>query len=238
MPGLWRYCVHAGVLAVLFSDFLGGCGYATGGCGVRFVFSGLGRGVCTSTFGKPASRFGQGGQIASAQCAACHGAEGNSAAPTYPKLAGQHADYLYKQLKNFKIAEGADKALRENAIMAGFAAGLSEQDMRNVAAYFAAQKTEPGFAGNKATLAQGQAIYQGGIAEKGVPACAACHSPNGAGIPAQYPRLGGQHAEYTSAQLTAFREGLRTNSEPMITITSRLSDAEIKALADYIAGLH
>lgn len=140
MPGLWRYCVHAGVLAVLFSDFLGGCGYATGGCGVRFVFSGLGRGVCTSTFGKPASRFGQGGQIASAQCAACHGAEGNSAAPTYPKLAGQHADYLYKQLKNFKIAEGADKALRENAIMAGFAAGLSEQDMRNVAAYFAAKK--------------------------------------------------------------------------------------------------
>ncbi|WP_370262820.1 cytochrome c [Limnobacter sp.] len=171
------------------------------------------------------------------QCVACHGADGNSSATIYPKIAGQHAEYLYKQLQNFKVAPGADKALRENAVMAGFAAMLSDQDMRDVSAYLAAQKQTLGQAQNKETLALGEQIYRGGIAEKKIPACAGCHSPNGAGIPAQYPRLGGQHADYTAAQLVAFRDGVRRNSEQMTAISLKMSDKEMKAVADYIAGL-
>lgn len=171
------------------------------------------------------------------QCIACHGADGNASAPIYPKIAGQHAEYLYKQLSNFKAGKDGEKPLRENPIMAGFAAALSNEDMKNVSAYLASQKQTLGAATNKATLALGEKIYRGGISDKKVPACAGCHSPNGAGIPAQYPRLGGQHAQYTESQLVAFRDGVRNNSEQMSVIAAKMSDKEMKAVSDYIAGL-
>lgn len=179
----------------------------------------------------------KGGQLAEQICAACHGADGNSGTPANPKLAQQHPDYLVKQLKDFKVAEGAKTAERPSAIMAGFAATLSEADMRNVAAFYASKPLKPSAAKNKDTVELGQRIYRAGIAETGVAACAGCHSPNGAGIPAQYPRLQGQYAEYTEAQLVAFRQGVRLNSNEMTDIASRMSDREIKAVSDYIAGL-
>ncbi len=165
-------------------------------------------------------------------CITCHGPKGQSAIGTWPKLSAQHAAYLTKQLKNFK--EGT----RANPIMMGMAATLTQQDMQNISAFLAKQPISQGVAQDKETIALGQSIYRGGIAAKGVPACAACHSPTGAGIPAQYPLLGGQWAEYNNAQLLAFREGVRKNSSQMTTIATKLSDAEMKAVADYIAGLH
>ncbi len=165
-------------------------------------------------------------------CVGCHGANGKSASGAWPKLAAQHAAYIAKQLKNFK--EGT----RANAVMAGMAASLTEQDMNNIAAYLVKQEPSLGVAQNKDTIELGQSIYRGGIAAKGVPACAACHSPTGAGIPSQYPRLSGQWADYSTAQLLAFREGTRKNSSQMTTIATKLSDQEMKAVADYMAGLH
>ena len=179
----------------------------------------------------------KGGQIATQVCAACHGADGNSNAVTNPKLSGQHADYLYKQLSNFKVKAGAKEAERANAIMAGFAAQLSDEDMRNVSAYYESQKLKPSSAKDKDLSDLGQKIYRGGIAEKNVPACAGCHGAAGAGIPAQYARLGGQWAEYTESQLIGFRSGARKNNAQMMTISARLSDREMKAVSDYIAGL-
>lgn len=179
----------------------------------------------------------KGQQIAAQACAACHGADGNSGSPANPKLSAQHADYLYKQLLNFKVKEGAKEAERANAVMAGFAAGLSDEDARNVSAWFASQALKPAAAKNKDIIEAGQQIYRGGIASKNVPACAGCHGPAGAGIPAQYPRLGGQFAEYTEAQLVAFRQGVRKNSAQMAAVAARMSDAEIKAVAEYVAGL-
>lgn len=165
-------------------------------------------------------------------CITCHGPKGQSAVGTWPKLSAQHPAYTAKQLKNFK--EGA----RANPVMMGMAATLTEQDMQNIAAYLAKQPISQGVAQNKSTIELGQSIYRGGIAAKGVPACAACHSPTGAGIPSQYPLLGGQWADYTNAQLIAFREGVRKNSSQMTTIATKLSDQEMKAVSDYIAGLH
>jgi cytochrome c553 len=164
-------------------------------------------------------------------CVACHAVDGSRGAPSFPILQGQHPEYLVKQLTEFKSGK------RKNAVMQGFAANLSDADMRNVAAFFASKKAKEGFATNKDTVALGEKIFRGGIAAKSVPACAGCHSPNGAGIPAQYPRLSGQHSDYTKAQLTAFRQGDRTNSAQMTTISANLSDKEIAALSDYIAGL-
>jgi len=164
-------------------------------------------------------------------CVSCHGAAGNSTISANPKLAGQHAAYLVKELTNFRTAE------RNNPIMSPLAKALSDDDLKNLAAYLSAQAPKPGAAKNKDTLELGKHIYRGGIASKNVPACAGCHSPNGAGIPAQYPRLAGQHQDYTAAELTNFRSGARTNSPQMTTIAERLSDKEIKAVADYIAGL-
>lgn len=173
------------------------------------------------------------GQALSVQvCGACHTADGTRGSPANPIIAGQHAEYLVKQLSDFKSGK------RDSAVMKAFAGTLSDADMRNVAAFYASKSTKPGFAKNKVLYSLGQKIYRGGIAEKQVPACAACHSPDGAGIPVQYPRLGGQHADYVDAQLVAFRSGQRANSPPMEDIAARLSDREIKALADYIAGLH
>ena len=178
------------------------------------------------------------GQAVAAQvCAACHAADGNSAAPMNPILASQHAAYLEKQLLNFRVKPGANKAERENAIMAGFAATLSPEDIRNVSAFYAAQPIKPAFAQNKDVVALGQSIYRGGVPSKGIPACVGCHAPNGAGIPAEYPRLSGQHADYTKAQLVAFRAKQRANSKQMMTISALLSDQEIEALSVYIAGL-
>ena len=165
-------------------------------------------------------------------CLTCHGPKGQSAVSSWPKLSAQHAAYTAKQLKNFK--EGT----RANPIMMGMSVTLTEQDMQNISAYLAKQPVSLGVAQDKATIELGQSIYRGGIAAKGVPACAACHSPTGAGIPAQYPRLGGQWAEYTNAQLLAFREGVRKNSSQMTTIAGKLSDLEMKAVSDYIAGLN
>ena len=165
-------------------------------------------------------------------CITCHGPKGQSAVGTWPKLSAQHAAYTAKQLKNFK--EGT----RANPVMMGMAATLTEQDMQNIAAFLAKQPISQGVAQDKSTIELGQSIYRGGIAAKGVPACAACHSPTGAGIPAQYPLLGGQWAEYTNAQLLAFREGVRKNSSQMTTIATKLSDLEMKAVSDYMAGLH
>ncbi len=177
------------------------------------------------------------GQAAAAVCMACHGADGNAAAPAFPKLAGQHYDYLIKQLNHFKVQPGAAKAERENAQMAPFAAALSDQQMRDLAAFYAAQKIQPAVARNKDTYELGKQIYRAGIAAKNVPACAACHGPAAAGIPGQYPRLGGQWPEYTEAQMIAFRQGTRHNNAVMTAVAARMSDAEIKAVSDYIAGL-
>lgn len=164
-------------------------------------------------------------------CAACHTADGSRGLSANPILQGQHPQYLAKQLHEFKTA------VRKNAIMQGMAAPLTDADIRNVSAFYAGKQAKEGFARNKDTVALGEKIYRGGIAAKSVPACAACHSPNGAGLPAQYPRLQGQHGEYTKAQLVAFRQGGRTNSAQMTSIAANLSDKEIDALADYIAGL-
>ena len=166
-----------------------------------------------------------------AVCAACHGADGNSGTPAYPKLAQQHPEYLVKQLQEFK----SDK--RNNAVMKGFASALSDEDMKNIAYWVTSKKAKPGFAKDKELVTLGERIYRGGIADRQVPACAGCHSPNGAGIPSQYPRLSGQHADYSIAQLTAFRDGGRKNSLQMTQVAAKLNDREIKAVADYIAGL-
>jgi cytochrome c553 len=172
------------------------------------------------------------GQATSTQvCAACHTADGSRGSPANPILQGQHADYLAKQLDEFKSGK------RNNPIMKGMAGALSPEDMKNVAAFYASKQAKPGFAKDKALVALGEKIYRGGIADRQIPACAGCHSPNGAGIPAQYPRLAGQHSDYTEAQLTAFRSGLRTNSAQMTGIAAKMNDREIKAVADYVAGL-
>ena len=164
-------------------------------------------------------------------CVSCHGAGGASAIAQNPKLAGQHEAYIYKQLANFK---GPD---RKQALMTTYASMLTDDEMKNLAAYLDKQPVKPGAAKNKDTVEIGKRIYRAGIAEKNVPACAACHGPNGAGIPAQFARLGGQHQEYTSAQLMNFRTGARKNSIQMTTIAKRLSDDEMAAVSDYIAGL-
>ena len=179
---------------------------------------------------KPAPDLAK-GQATAAICVSCHTMDGSRGSPTYPILQGQHPEYLAKQLAEFKSGK------RANAIMSGMAAALSEDDMRNVAAFYAGKIAKPGFAKNKATVALGEKIYRGGIADRQIPACAGCHSPNGAGLPVQYPRLGGQHADYTEAQLVAFRGGVRKNSVPMTGVAAKMNDAEIKAVSDYIAGL-
>ena len=173
----------------------------------------------------------KGQTIATNVCAACHSVDGSRGSPANPILQGQHPEYLVKQLMEFKAGK------RLNPIMQGMAATLSDNDMKDVAAFYASKTAKPGFAKDKATVALGEKIYRGGIADRQVPACAGCHSPNGAGLPAQYPRLGGQHADYSAAQLLAFRAMSRKNGPMMSVIASKMNDQEIKAVADYIAGL-
>lgn len=166
-----------------------------------------------------------------AVCVSCHGVDGNSGTPANPKLAQQHPEYLVKQLQEFKSGK------RKNAIMQAFASALSEDDMKNIAYWATAKKAKLGFAKDKELVALGERIYRGGVQDRQIAACAGCHSPTGAGIPSQYPRLAGQHGEYVSAQLTAFRDGVRQNSLQMKQVAAKLNDREIRALGDYIAGL-
>lgn len=186
----------------------------------------------------PKADLAKGQAIVNKVCVACHGADGNSAAPANPKLAGQIPEYLVKQLNDMK-ADAKGKSARTAPAMAGFAAALSADDVRDVAAFFAAQKPGVGAAKNKETVVIGQRLWRGGDMSKGVAACAGCHGASGAGVPSQYPRLAGQHAEYTEAQLKAFRAKERGNDPAgmMRSIAAKLSDAEIRAVSDYIAGL-
>lgn len=173
---------------------------------------------------KGAALFGQ-------VCVACHAADGNSTTPANPKIAHQHPEYLVKQLQEFKSGK------RDNAIMKGMAAGLSDEDMRNIAFWLADQKAPTGFATDKTLVRTGEKIYRGGIEDRRIAACAGCHGPTGSGIPAQYPRLSGQFADYIAAQLKAFRDGTRNNNAQMTGVAAKMNDMEIKAVSDYIAGL-
>lgn len=171
-------------------------------------------------------------------CAACHAADGNSPTPANPHIAGQFPEYLAKQLMNYK-PQGGKKAERENAIMAGMVANLSPEDMKNLAAFYAGQKLKPASAKDKKLAAQGQKLYRGGNPGTGVAACAGCHGPDGMGMPSQYPRISGQYADYIELQLKAFKSGARANDPNgmMRGVAAKMSDAEIKAVAEYVAGL-
>lgn len=170
--------------------------------------------------------------IVATVCAACHNADGNSVITTNPRLAGQHPEYIVKQLNNFKSGE------RANPIMGAMASTLSADDMVKLGAYFAAQKPKGGNAKENGPGSVGEKIYKGGIVASGVPACASCHGPTGSGIPVQFPRLSGQHTDYTVTQLKAFRSGERANAPMMKAIAAKLSDQEIASVSDYIQGLH
>jgi cytochrome c553 len=164
-------------------------------------------------------------------CAACHGADGNSVIALNPKLAGQHPEYLLKQLINFK------EKTRVNVVMNGIAATLTPEEMKALSLYFAGQKQTLAKAKSNGAGSLGEKIYRGGIAATGVPACASCHGANGTGIPKQFPRLNGQHADYMLAQLRAFRLGERANAPMMMAIAAKMTDAEMVAVADYMQGL-
>ena len=180
----------------------------------------------------------KGQTIANQVCVACHSADGNSVAPANPKIAGQFPEYLHKQLTNFKAQDGK-KAERENAVMAGMVANLSAEDMKNLAAYYAGQKLKPAAAKDKTLAAAGQKLWRGGNAATSVPACAGCHGPDGLGIPAQYPRVAGQYSEYIEAQLKSFQSGQRANDPNgmMRGVAARMTEKEMKAVAEYAAGL-
>lgn len=186
----------------------------------------------------PKGDAAKGQAIGSTVCAACHGVDGNSPAAANPKLAGQHPEYLFKQMTNFKAADGQQPE-RANPIMNGMIAPFDEAQMRDLAAYFGSQKQAGEQAKSRETIELGQKLYRGGNAAKGLPACAACHGPTGSGMPAQFPRIGGQFAEYIEAQMKAFRDGGRANdpNKMMRGVAEKMSDAEIKAVADYVAGL-
>jgi cytochrome c553 len=200
----------------------------------------VGVGAASAEDVKPArGDAARGATKAAGICVACHGPGGMSMIPQNPSLAGQGADYIAKQLHNFKGQPKASDA-RNNPIMGAQVAALSDQDMLDLGAYYAAQKPRILAARNKDTVQLGEQIYRAGIADRGVPACAGCHGATGAGLPSQYPRLGGQHAEYTEAQMKAWRSGERANdpNAMMRSVAARLSDREIAAVSDYIAGLH
>ena len=190
--------------------------------------------VGLASVAQAAGNAAAGEKIVTGVCAACHGIDGNSVITTNPKLAQQHPEYIAKQLANFKSGE------RKNAVMSGMAASLSPEDMANVAAYFGSQKAKVGSAKTNAAGSLGEKIYRGGIASVGVPACASCHGATGAGIPVQFPRLSGQHADYVVTQLKAFYSGERANdnAKVMRMLAAKLSDADMAAVADYIQGLH
>ena len=207
---------------------------------VRLVAALVGACISAAAYGQGAVKGdpAKAQQIVTQVCAACHNADGNSAIPANPVIAGQHFPYAFKQLANFK-AEGGKPAERPSPIMAGIVANLSRDDMANLAAYFASQQAKPRPATDAELVKLGQEIYRGGIMKKNVAACASCHGPNGAGIPAQFPRLAGQHAQYTLEELKQFRSGERANdpNRMMRLIAEKLSDREMAAVAQYIQGL-
>jgi cytochrome c553 len=166
-------------------------------------------------------------------CVACHTATGNSTTPANPKIAGLNADYINKQLNNFKSGE------RKSPVMSGVVKDLSSQDMLNLAAFFSMQEAKPGTSKDQELALLGQKIFRGGVQGAGVPACASCHGPQGKGIPVQFPRLAGQHSDYIYTQLNAFRLGVRANdgAKMMRSIAAKMTDADMKAVAAYIQGL-
>jgi cytochrome c553 len=204
--------------------------FPTSLCGLALAWM-VGAACANTPAAAPAADLAKGQATATNVCSACHTADGSRGGPANPILQGQHPEYIAKQLADFKAGK------RKSPIMQGFAGTLSEEDMRNVAAFYASKKPVQGAAKSKDTVALGEKIFRGGVADRSIPACAGCHSPNGAGIPAQFPRLGGQHADYTEAQLKAYRDGVRNNSAQMTGVAAKLNDREIKALADYIAGV-
>ena len=195
---------------------------------MALVYAGASAAAAPAPVSKPDLARGQ--QLATTVCAACHGADGVSNAPANPHLAGQGADYIAAQLAAFK--SGA----RPNPVMQGMAAGLTPEDMLAVGAYYQSQKPVQGVARDKALAERGQRIWRGGIKALGVPACAGCHGAAGAGIPAQYPRLAGQHAELSFGWLKGYATGARPHAV-MGPVASRLTEADMKALSEFIAGL-
>jgi cytochrome c553 len=177
-------------------------------------------------------------QIVKQVCVACHNVDGNSTLPANPVIAGQHAEYAFKQLLNFKSEDGK-AAERPSPVMTGIVASLTREDMANLALYFSGQQAKPRVARDAELVKLGEAIYRGGVMSRNVPACSSCHGPNGAGIPAQFPRLAGQHAQYTEEKLRQFRSGERANdpNRMMRLVAQKLSDKEISALAQYVQGL-
>ncbi|MDD1795671.1 cytochrome c4 [Enterovibrio makurazakiensis] len=181
------------------------------------------------------------GKAKSTTCAACHGADGNSLIPANPVLAGQHEKYLFKQLKEFKLGmtSGGEQG-RYNPVMAGMVAALSEQDMADLAAYYATQTAKPGVT-PESTVELGEQLYLAGDSERGIAACIACHGPRGNGTSLSgFPKISGQHADYVKAQLMAFRDGTRNNdlNGMMGIVSTKLSDKEIDAISKYVGGLH
>ncbi len=178
------------------------------------------------------------GQALARSCAACHGADGNASGPQFPKLAGQDAAYLERELERFRPARPGAPAARRSPVMNPIAQGLSEQDRRDLAAYFASCKLKPALAPQAADLPAGARIWRGGILGRRVPACAACHGADGHGIPPLYPSLAGQWSEYLVSQLRAFRDGTRNDQGPMHDIASRMTETQIREVADFASGLH
>lgn len=195
------------------------------------LFTAAGSAVAATPAAKPVPDLNKGKAIVNSVCIACHNADGNSVIAGYPVVAQQHPEYMIKQLKDFK------SNARKGTVMNGYAADLSDQDMVDVSYYFASQKANKLAATNQETLALGEKIWRGGIASRAVPACAACHAPNGAGMPVKYPRLAGQKADYTELQLKDFRDGVRKNDLVMPHVVNGMNDAQIKAVSDFIQGL-
>ena len=179
----------------------------------------------------------KGAALAQGLCAACHASDGNSVIPANPILAGQHYTYLKNQLNYFQVKEGEDKAKRENAVMLGIASGLSSDDIDNLAAYYSQQKIKPSYASNLELAKVGEVVYKAGDDSRGIPSCSSCHGPRGLGVLGQFPRISGQHATYTASTLQSYKNGSRANNKQMMAISSRLTEAQINALAEYLAGL-
>ncbi|MDY0329517.1 MAG: c-type cytochrome [Thiomonas sp.] len=194
--------------------------------------------VSETSFAVPIAAQLQAGAKVAQTCAACHGLDGNATSTEFPKLAGQHVDYLIKQLHDYRIAKGASHPARVNAIMNGMAATLTDAQIRDVALYYSRQTFRPGVAfADKKEIKLGQSIWMAGIPDRAVPACAACHGPSGEGMPSRYPRIGGQWQGYLETELQMFRNDRRTNSPEMHDIASRMTDRQISAVADFAAGL-
>ena len=207
---------------------------------LAFAVSSIGLGAETAAMPAAKPDLAKAKQTADQICAACHGADGNSPTPANPNLAGQQAAYLTLQLEHFK------SGVRSNPIMAGMVATLTPEDMQALGIYFSQQKPKPAGIRDRELALAGQKLYRGGNIASGLPACASCHSPDGAGIPSRYPRLGGQHADYALAQLKAFKAGERgmdkggkdVNGRVMSQVAAKLSETEMQALVQYASGLY